>query len=125
MKKELIKAYLAGLIDGEGTVTLIREHSLNKFKYPVVSMSSTSIELINIFIEYYGGTVSKQKKYEEHHKQSYSWRLQSNRALALLSDILPYMLEPAKIYRGNILLGLLICDTDCLLFFCCTETNLL
>ena len=105
MEKQILHAYLAGLIDGEGTVTLTKERSYSKFRAPVVSMASTSIELIDIFIQHYGGTRCSKKKYKEHHKDSYTWRLSNNKALILLNDILPYMLEPSKVYRAKLLLS--------------------
>ena len=68
-------------------------------------MSSTSIELINIFVENYGGVVCKHKVYKEHHKKSYSWRVTNNRAIALIENIISYMLEPSKVYRGQLILN--------------------
>ena len=105
MKKEILNSYLAGLIDGEGTITLSKERTHSKYRRPVVSMSSTSIELINVFVENYGGVVCKHKVYQEHHKKSYSWRVISNNAIKLLEQIVPYMLEPSKVYRASLILN--------------------
>lgn len=105
MKKEILDSYLAGLIDGEGTITLSKDRAASKYRYPVVSMSSTSIELINVFVENYGGVVCKHKTYKEHHKKSYSWRVISNKAINLLKQVVPYMLEPSKVYRANLILN--------------------
>lgn len=104
MKKEILHAYLAGLIDGEGTVTITKEKANSKFKMPVVSVASTTIELLNILVDNYGGAISNKKLYKEHHKPSFNWRLTNQKALLLLNDILPYMLEPVKVYRAKLLI---------------------
>lgn len=39
------KAYIAGIIDGEGSIMLIKFHN-NQFPAPCVSISSTTIELL-------------------------------------------------------------------------------
>ena len=105
MKKEILNSYLAGLIDGEGTITLSKERATSKYRFPVVSMSSTSIELINIFVENYGGIICKHKVYKEYHKKSYSWRVTRNAAIILIENIIDYMLEPSKVYRGQLILN--------------------
>lgn len=39
------KAYIAGIIDGEGSIMLLRFHN-NQFPSPCISISSTTIELL-------------------------------------------------------------------------------
>lgn len=39
------KAYIAGIIDGEGSIMLFRFHN-NQFPSPCISISSTTIELL-------------------------------------------------------------------------------
>lgn len=96
-------AYTAGLIDGEGTVTLSRLHKTDKFRSPVVSVSSTTYELLDFLKSIYGGSISPHKTYKEHYKQSWSWKLNYNAALSFLIKILPYMKEPEKIRRAKLL----------------------
>ena len=33
MKKEILNSYLAGLIDGEGTITLSKERATSKYRF--------------------------------------------------------------------------------------------
>lgn len=42
---ETEKAYIAGIIDGEGSIMLTRFHK-NQYHSPCVSISSTDIELL-------------------------------------------------------------------------------
>ncbi len=93
--------YTAGLFDGEGTVTLAKSN--NTFRYPVVSVSSTTIHLLEFLKTHYGGHISKHKIYKDHHKQSWSWKLTHNAALIFLEKILPYLKEPEKQRRALLL----------------------
>ena len=104
--KEYHLIYTAGLVDGEGTITLLRSSSSCKFRHPVVSVTSTSYELIEFLHQTYGGKISVQKKYKEHHKQSWSWSIHYDRALQFIQDIRPYMKEQSKCRRADLLLDL-------------------
>jgi len=106
MQKELKLAYTAGLFDGEGTVTLSRPHSRDKYRAPTVSMTSTSKELLDFLVQEFGGFIVKQKVYKSHHKQSWSWRLKHRTAINFLLEISPYLREKSKIRRAK-----LICTT--------------
>lgn len=103
MQKEIKFAYIAGLFDGEGTVTLSYNNKKDTFRTPIVSISSTSIELLEFLTSEFGGSIVKQKVYKEHHKQSWSWRLQRRNAINFLNCILPYMREKSKISRANLI----------------------
>jgi hypothetical protein len=98
------KSYVAGIIDGEGTITLSKPHSTDKYRVPVISVSSTTYELVEFLKSEYGGTISKQKVYKAHHKQSWSWSLQYDKALQLMMDIQNILLVPQKIARVKLLL---------------------
>lgn len=98
-----IKYYIAGLLDGEGTITLSRIHSANTFRTPVVSCSSTTIEFLELLKSYYGGNISKQKVYQSHHKQSWSWKARYHAAIKVCDDMKILMLDPSKIYRAKLI----------------------
>jgi hypothetical protein len=93
--------YTAGLFDGEGTVTLAT--AKGKFRYPVVSVSSTTHSLLEFLKKTYGGHISKHKTYKDHHLQSWSWKATHNAALFFLEKILPYLKEPKKRHRALLL----------------------
>lgn len=100
--KDVELAYIAGIIDGEGTVTLSKRHGLD-YRYPVISVSSTTYGLLMFLKEKCGGCISKQKVYSDKHKQSWSWKLQSRPAIKLAEKLIPYLLEPDKKRRCNLL----------------------
>ena len=97
-------AYIAGIIDGEGTITLTRIRKSDMFRSPVVSVSSTTPEILDLLKAKYGGYISTQKVYKAHHKQSYSWKLVNDKAFIILDDIKDYIVVPEKKYRCDLLL---------------------
>jgi intein/homing endonuclease len=103
-KEPQIVAYIAGIMDGEGTITLSKIHKTSKFRAPVVSVSSTSYEILNFIHSYYGGSIINQKTYKKHHKNSRVWKTTYTNALKFLSDIYPYLLDKTKRYRAHLLI---------------------
>lgn len=98
----MLEAYAAGLLDGEGSV-MLNKVSGSIWRMPEVSVSSTTIELIDFMEQYFGGYVSKVSKKEDHHKQAWHWRINYDGAISCLKRCLPWMLEPKKIYRGTLI----------------------
>lgn len=96
-------AYAAGLIDGEGTISLSRLHR-NTERAPVVSFASTSFELISFFRQTYGGSVVTKKVYSNRHTQSWECRLANNAALEFLRLVYPHMRHAIKRRRAKLLL---------------------
>lgn len=97
--------YMAGLLDGEGTIGIARSDSKGRFRAPYISVSSTTPEIVEWLKKNYEGYVSVQKVYQAHHKPSWTWKLRNvPQVFALLENVLPYMLEPEKIRRGRMLL---------------------
>ncbi len=100
---ETQKAYLAGIIDGEGTVTLTRCHK-NQTPSPQLSVSNTDLELLEYIQNLVGcGQIQAKKKSEPHHRQSWHWQTHSVRDnLYILEQIYPF-LRVKKLQAGLIL----------------------
>ena len=63
-------SYIAGLIDGEGTITLTRKHR-NENRQLCVSISSTEIDLLNFVLSATGvGKITNKQASESHHAHS-------------------------------------------------------
>ncbi|MFA5271690.1 MAG: LAGLIDADG family homing endonuclease [Candidatus Omnitrophota bacterium] len=88
---EVTKAYLAGIVDGEGTVTLSRHHK-HETPAPLVSISNTSLKLLIWIRRKCGGIITSKKISKLHHTQSYVWRLRQNSALCFLNEIKKYLI---------------------------------
>lgn len=53
-------AYVAGIIDGEGTITLTRMHA-KEYRRPVITVASTDLELLLYLKSLCGGYVTNKK----------------------------------------------------------------
>jgi hypothetical protein len=68
-------AYLAGIIDGEGTITLTRMHE-KEHRRPCITIASTDIELLTYLQKLTEGTINNKKNYNpDRHKDSYYYYL--------------------------------------------------
>lgn len=85
-------AYLAALIDGEGTVTLSRIH-VGQMRYLVVSVCNNERPIIEWVQNVTGiGHITGKRTYSINHGENFTWRIASRRALCLLETITPFML---------------------------------
>jgi len=84
-------AYIAGIVDGEGTVTLSRLHR-NEQRRIVVSVSNNERALLEYIRQTVGaGQISNKRTYGETHAPSFHYQISSRQALALLRQIAPYL----------------------------------
>lgn len=102
---DLEKGYAAGIIDGEGTITLTREHSTDKFRAPAVEVTSTTYAMLQKMKDLFGGSISTITKQVEHHKQAYKQNLKYNKVIDMLNEISEYLLEPSKKARADLILN--------------------
>jgi hypothetical protein len=90
-------AYLAGLIDGEGTITLSRVHR-NENRRLVVSVSNTDLSLLNFVRASVGaGRITSKRTYSARHAPSFTYQISSRQALDLLRQVVPYL----RTYRAR------------------------
>jgi hypothetical protein len=86
-------AYIAGLIDGEGTVTLTRKHR-NEHRQVCVSISSTERGLLDFVLNATGaGKITNKSTSGRHHTPSFAYAVYNRQALALLQQTLPYLIS--------------------------------
>ncbi len=96
-------AYIAGLIDGEGTVTLCRKHR-NENHQLAISISNTEIELLDYVLDAVGaGKITRKRTAKQHHTPSYCYAIYNRQALDLLKQILPF-LKTYKLKRAQLIL---------------------
>jgi hypothetical protein len=99
-------AYLAGIIDGEGSITLTRMHS-KEFRRPCISIASTDLELLCYINSFVGGRINYKKNYfPDKHKNSYTLIIKKKETVMfVLSKILPYLRIERKIKRTKWILN--------------------
>jgi hypothetical protein len=90
-------AYIAGLIDGEGTISLSRKHR-SQNRQLVVSISSTEVQLVKYVQETVGaGQITNKRTYSNNHTPSKTYTIANRQALILLKQIAPYL----KSYKAD------------------------
>lgn len=95
---------MAGLLDGEGTITLGRTHK-GRQRVPVVSVASTDREVLDWVKDHFGGTITKKATYQDHHLPSFAWKVESRKAIAVLQLVGPYLRIHRKQRRAKHILG--------------------
>ena len=93
---EVLDAYVAGLIDGEGTITLSHNNKDDTYRIPVVSMTSTTRELVDLLHSEYGGSVRHHRTYHARHSDSFIWSVRHDRALKMLERSCPTCVFPTR-----------------------------
>ena len=79
-------AYVAGLIDGEGTVTLSRRHATDR-RQLVVSISSTEAEILKWVLATVGtGKITRKSATSPRHAPGLTYSISNRQALALLEQ---------------------------------------
>jgi hypothetical protein len=89
-------AYIAGLIDGEGTITLSKRHR-NENRQLVISISNNEKVILDYVLKVAGvGILTKKRTYAEHHSINFAYRVSNRQAYNLLQKILPYLKSHKK-----------------------------
>lgn len=90
-------AYLAGIVDGEGTISLVAPSAgRNRWFYARLSVSNTCFPLLERFLEWTGsGAITLSRRdYDEHPswKKGYNWACGSGDLEQVLREIAPHLL---------------------------------
>lgn len=103
-EKVVVYAYMAGLFDGEGTVTLMK-HKGNEFRSPHISIVSCTLKLLEYVKSICGGYISSKRPYRKQDSISYTWTPKGKTGtFEFVSGILPFIKEPEKIRRIQLIL---------------------
>lgn len=80
-------AYLAGIIDGEGSITLTKMHK-GEHRRPCLTIPSTDLELLDYLQTLIGGVIIDKKNY----KDSYTLIIKKkSNVFSILEQIYPYL----------------------------------
>ena len=88
---EVEKAYIAGIVDGEGSIGLWRHHK-NETHTPNVTIANNSLPLLQWIQSKAGGHIVSKKKRQAHHGDSYAWSVRQDRAIKFLNEIKAYLI---------------------------------
>ena len=96
-------AYIAGLIDGEGSISLTRRHK-NENRQLEVSISNNDLNLLNYVLGVVGtGRITSKKTYSKNHNPCATYLISNRQALDLLQQIHSYLLT-YKAQRASLVL---------------------
>jgi len=96
-------AYLAGLIDGEGTIALSRRHA-HENRQLVVTISSTERVLVDWALQTTrAGKITRKKPAASHHAPGLTYVIGNRQALSLLEQVTPF-LRSYKVHRARLVL---------------------
>lgn len=102
--RDIDAAYIAGLIDGEGTVSLLRQHKQESHQV-VVSISNTDRALINDLLDAIrAGKATGKRAYSDRHMPRFTCAITNRHALELLRQVAPH-LRPCKARRTELFLA--------------------
>src|SRR3990167_640851 len=94
MIEETMKAYIAGIFDGEGSIYIAKNFKPKvtaKVIYScIVNITNTNEKVMRMIASFYGNTSIECRKRLGENFTIYTWRLQGARLLPFLYDIKPY-----------------------------------
>jgi hypothetical protein len=113
------RGYFAGLLDGEGSVFIIRIKGRSRAPYeyhPCVSISNTVREPLELLVHYYSGSVHLLRKENRGPqgrigKAIFVWAVSCKKAKYFLDDVLPYLIIKRERARGTVEFQSRIIDT--------------
>ena len=85
-------AYLAGLVDGDGSISLTEFEGPKQVHFFFsVKVTSTQRSQINWLVQQFGGQWERVKDKRERNRPTYSWFVKGTHAKRILEGILPYL----------------------------------
>ena len=95
-------SYIAGIIDGEGSITLTRWHT-KEHRRPCISIASTDLELLLYVQSLTGGKINSKRNYNpDKHKDSFTLTvLKKDEVFSSLQSTLPFLELKRKNFEQN------------------------
>ena len=81
--------FLAGVFDGEGSFGIWSK--LKRKKYFACSVEMSDKDVVKKFYEFFGGCMYLCKKRQEHHKDTWRWRVNGQGALKSMDMMISYL----------------------------------
>jgi DNA modification methylase len=98
IKSEAMRAWTAGIVDGEGCVTILRTKSSHSDSYsfpPVVQVRMTDREPLDRLVEVVGSSLGAAQhppsQVAARQRPSWQWKVVSNQAAKVIAEIYPYL----------------------------------
>lgn len=95
MNEEIMNAYFAGLIDGEGTLNIYPYKNGSAMR-PVVKLNMTCEKTVRAAQSNFGGSVCIKKVYNGN-KPQWHWCVTFKKAISVIEKIEPYLITKKEI----------------------------
>ena len=96
-------AYIAGIIDGEGTITLTRKHK-NENRQLAISVSNNERNLLEYLLNTLKiGKITNKRVTRDQHTPNFTYAVYNRQALWLLHHVAPYI-RTYKAQRAQLIL---------------------
>lgn len=90
VRSETDKAYLAGFLDGEGTIVIGTHGQVNRLSVRVI-IGNTNKEILTNLQELWGGCLSTRQPQKEGWKACSVLEWSTSKAIEILKEVLPYL----------------------------------
>lgn len=92
MRSQVVNAYMAGIIDGEGHFHMYYHPPIRRY-YFTVGVANTNRDLLDWLVDNFSGKVyrHKPKSHKDEWKDCWEWRLNQTDILSALPAILPFL----------------------------------
>lgn len=98
--EEIEKTWLAGLVDGEGTITILRHRVKGRNKAlfrPLLCITNSNLEILQRCKAITGvGEIYQQKRQELHYRQVHRWMVSDGKAVSIILEIRPYLIAKRR-----------------------------
>lgn len=115
MTEPIDLAYAAGIIDGEGSISIsVAQPNYGRnspYYYVLVKVGNTDLVLVNWLRKSFGGSIQTHEYNNSKWKTLYTWSLSTQQAARFLEDILPYL--KLKWEQAEIALNLCSVTSSC------------
>jgi len=88
MISETSKAYIAGIIDGEGSIMI---RGCGHYDEVLLEVGNTDIKMVDFLKTCYGGSITTYNP-KRAKRTMFSWRIWCNQAEVVLRDVSPYLI---------------------------------
>lgn len=93
-------AYLAGLLDGDGSICLTEyESPIQVHFFFMVKVVSTKRSQINWLVQQFGGQLGKYEDKRENNNPSYTWLVKGKHSISVLEGVIPYLVLKQKVAK--------------------------
>jgi hypothetical protein len=94
-EREIVLAYLAGFVDGEGSICVISESKARPY-VPKLAVTNTNVDVLEMFNDAFGHGKTRIRIWEkesrkENWKPCYIWSVTKRRAAEVIKELYPFL----------------------------------